>query len=598
MFVRMSSRLMTLLVLSLIALLTVAVTSCGDSDEPTPAPAPAPAPAAAPAAAPAPATQAAPASADGPQLGGTYTYGGVAFAWKAEPKSWDISEGGSWAQFHFARFYQSVLLYGGVEEYGPRGSNEYAFTAYEALPSTLLVGDLAESYTIDAEKIEYKLREGVMWQGNDNIGMAPRELTAEDVAFSQNYYAGRGGGEGKLMEGYYDFADKMYAKDKYTFVVETNRFNFLWDWPLAWGVGMYPPEVMEAGAEKWENQVSSGPFVLSDYQKGVQVIYEKNPDYYLTTNIDGKDYPIPLIDKLVLPIIHDDAAQIAALRTGKIDAMESVQPEFKGSVSKSSPDIVWNKWFSGGSKYVSFLSEEGSRFADSALRRAMAVGTDREAIKDTIYLGEGELHTTFGPGSSIHTPLADLPAETKMLFEYDPDKAKQMLADAGYPDGLEMELWIDAGDTKSRDIGDLLVEQWGVIGVEATLVPLEHTAFGALRSNHEYKDAIILGDGIWPIEFLDKQYGTADNGPNYNDDHFTNEFLRAGGIVDDTARNKALADLAIYYVNENPYMQLTANYVYSAWWPWVKNFYGETDTGYADQSQIIARIWIDQTSKK
>ena len=72
-----------------------------------------------------------------------------------------------------------------------------------------------------------------------------------------------------------------------------------------------------------------------------------------------------------------------------------------------------------------------------------------------------------------------------MLFEYDPEMAKQMLADAGYPDGLEMELWFNAGDPKSRDIADLLKEQWTNMGVDATLIPIEDTAFGALRSNHE-----------------------------------------------------------------------------------------------------------------
>ena len=70
------------------------------------------------------------------------------------------------------------------------------------------------------------------------------------------------------MMGYYDFVDTMYAEDDYTFVVDTNRFNFLWDWPLAYGVGMYPPEVMDAGAEQWENQVSSGPLHSDQLHKG------------------------------------------------------------------------------------------------------------------------------------------------------------------------------------------------------------------------------------------------------------------------------------------------------------------------------------------
>ena len=224
--------------------------------------------------------------------------------------------------------------------------------------------------------------------------------------------------------------------------------------------------------------------------------------------IDGKEYQLPFIDKLVLPIIHGDSAKIAAIRTAKLDTIESLAPEFKESIEKSSPEIIWHRWLTGGSMYVAFKSSGDSRFTDRAMRRAMAAGTDRNAIRDTVYLGEGDIHSIFGPGTSIHTPLEQLPEEAKVLFGYDPENAKQMLAEAGYPDGLEMELWFNAGDPKSRDIADLLKEQWSNMGVDATLIPIEDTAFGALRSNHEYNDAILLGDGVEPTEFLDKQPGT------------------------------------------------------------------------------------------
>ena len=59
-------------------------------------------------------------------------------------------------------------------------------------------------------------------------------------------------------------------------------------------------------------------------------------------------------------------------------------------------------------------------------------------------------------------------------------------------------------------------------------------------------------------------------------------------------RSKALAALAIYYVDENPYMQLPAPFTYAAWWPWVNNYFGETDTGFVDTSHIISRLWIDE----
>ena len=598
--------------LAVIALILAALAMACETEEETPVAAPAPtavpvapaatvapatavpvAPAATVAPAPAPAAPAVPESDASSQYGGTYTYGGISLSWNTNPTSWDVSESGTWQMFCYSHYYQSVMLTGDIEKFGPRGSNVYNFNHYEAVPPSYLRGDLAESYTIDADRIEFKIRPGVMWRGNEKISMEPRELTAHDIAFTHNYFF-----NGKILDGYYDFVDKMYAEDDYTFVVDTNRFNFLWDWPLAYGVGMYPPEVMDAGAEQWENQVSSGPFILTEYTKGVQVIYEKNPDYYGSTTIDGKEFQIPFIDKLVLPIIHDDTAKVAAIRTAKIDAIESIAPEFKESVSKSSPDIIWHQWLTGGAGYVAFKSSGDSRFTDRDLRRAMAVGTDRYAIRDTVYLGEAAIHSVFGPGSPIHTPFEELSPETKMLFEYDPEKAKQMLAEAGYTDGLDMELWFDAGDANRRDTADLLKEQWSLMGVNVTLIPVESTAFGALRSNHEYSDAMLLGDGVEPIEFLDKQPGTVDNAPDFREQYWVDEFIRAGGIIDNEDRNNALAALAIYYVEENPYMQLPAPFTYAAWWPWVNNFFGETDTGYIDTGHIISRLWIDQDQQK
>ena len=91
-----------------------------------------------------------------------------------------------------------------------------------------------------------------------------------------------------------------------------------------------------------------------------------------------------------------------------------------------------------------------------------------------------------------------------------------------------------------------------------------------------------MGDGVEPIEFLDKQPGTVDNAPDFREQYWVDEFIRAGGIIDNEDRSKALAALAIYYVDENPYMQLPAPFTYAAWWPWVNNYFGETDTGFVD----------------
>ena len=76
---------------------------------------------------------------------------------------------------------------------------------------------------------------------------------------------------------------------------------------------------MEVDADAWDSAVGTGPFILSKYVEGAYVMYDRNPDYWLTTTIDGKEYELPFIDTVIYPIIPDESTQIAALRTAQLD---------------------------------------------------------------------------------------------------------------------------------------------------------------------------------------------------------------------------------------------------------------------------------------
>ena len=86
-----------------------------------------------------------------------------------------------------------------------------------------------------------------------------------------------------------------------------------------------PPETRAAGAEKYENHIGTGAFMFDEYVSGSHMSYKRNPDYWDTTIIDGQEYELPFIDKVVCPIIPDPSTRVAALRTGTFDLVKAKQ---------------------------------------------------------------------------------------------------------------------------------------------------------------------------------------------------------------------------------------------------------------------------------
>ncbi|GAJ03263.1 unnamed protein product, partial [marine sediment metagenome] len=231
--------------------------------------------------------------------------------------------------------------------YGPRGNNEFEFNLMEYVPEQYLTGELAESWEITSEPLSmvFNLRHGVMWTGNPNIGMEPRELTADDVVFCLIRSWERPGRASS-----WEWIESITAPDRYTVVVALNEYNANWNWWFGGGFvsgGIYPPEVVEAGPDDWRNWCGSGPFIFTEYVEGSYLAYERNSNYWNTTIIDGVEYQMPFVDKVIYPIIPDESTQIAALRTAKIDHWPRVPLVYEDSLADTCPEMIRFKWLSG-----------------------------------------------------------------------------------------------------------------------------------------------------------------------------------------------------------------------------------------------------------
>ena len=401
---------------------------------------------------------------------------------------------------------------------------------------------------------------------------------------------------------YYAWISDTYAEDKYTWVVELGEPFAEWFYWLsgAW-FQVAPRETIEAGPRDWKNMVGTGPFLMTEYVKGSQAVFDRIPDYWDTTTIDGKEYQTPFIDRLVWPIIVDTSTQIAALRTGKIDWVPQVPLNYEETLDTTSPELVKYPYLENRWLAVALQCKTSEYFDDVDVRRALHIGTDIQTILDAVIIN-GEMLTALGPvGESWKPSIDELPASAKMLFEYDPELAKQMIADAGYPDGFDMQMTYCPEMTDQSDIASMLVAMWAKIGVNVTLDPVEMAVFNNYVYGHGYTDALLGGcgpDGTPTTSLVAGVSGSSSNSSDWEDQWFTDSYdeaFRMGKDVDEA--NALKREMIIYHTEASPYISLPARYQNCYAWPWVKNYYGEIETSFFHYIPMIKTLWIDQDLK-
>ena len=530
-----------------------------------------------------------------PQYGGTLTL--ASGLWVGDPPSADMCDN-LWPTPVYLGPVLDYLITGDVEKYGPRGTNEYPFTSPLYVPETLCGGGLVESWEVTADKIVFHIRPGVYWTGKEGV-MESREYTAYDTEYSLNRYMDSHPPL-SMLDPVPDWITSIYAESKYTCVVETTSYNANWKWLIStgWGNIQYAEEVVEAGASEWDNIVGTGPFMVKEYITGSAMVYDRNPDYWDTTTIDGVEYEIPFIDELVISIIPDESTQIAALRTGKIDLMggflSPVSLRYEATLRETSPDLAIEKAMGNWCHLLTFNILNSEIVDDENVRRALMIATDREALAESAWL-EADLHSW--PVSSkdpdIFTPFDELPASTQELYEYDPDLARDMIADE-YPEGFPLILPIDAANTVWVDMVSMIADMWDEIGVTLDMQPMEAVALEELTSTGEGFDCFMWGEyNVQGLIALRSRVAMIDG----VDPWFVDQYAEAEATADIAAQNALLKEMNWKAIGEVLHIPLGTPYDLLCSWPWVKNWYGETEESAWGSAQINARIWIDQDLK-
>jgi len=502
-------------------------------------------------------------------------------------------------------------LLGGDLSKGPRGTGEYSFLGVApAIPEQYLTGILAESWEISSDKLVFHIRPGVYYTGNDYIGVEPREFTAEDVKYNLDYYCSI---DQKTFHFYMDFVDSVTCPDKYTAEVKLKYFNA--NWPVnigyCWATAlMMPREMVEAGSGDWRNHFGTGPFMLNNWTRGVSLEYVRNPNYWDTTTINGVEYEIPFVDKLVFPVILDWATKISALRTGKLDLCVRVPEQYRSTILDTCPDILNKRLIDGEASRITFKFEEGKLspeepFTDIRVRQAMSCALDRDAILESVYFGVGEVFCfPMAPlvGEPAYTPLEKCPSDIKPFYEYNPDLARQLMADADYPDGFECEMLYLNRRESDTDLNSMVKDYWADIGIVVNLKPVDVPTFNYMRTTYDYPQLMAAdGCGTTAIPLIampalvDK--GSIGNHGNYCDPDLEIMAEKLIASSDIAERDAILHDLFLEWLRAFPTIGMPRPSTTLWWWPWLRNYYGEADTDYFGNGYVGARMWYDQDMK-
>ena len=530
-------------------------------------------------------------------------YGGVApVAMGADVLGFDEA-----STAHYQTFTTNLTtdeLFTGDWAKGPVGTGEASWRLSGVFFPHMEVPSLATGYELpDNETIVYHIRQGVPFQ--DKPPVNGREMNAHDMVFSMkrsfgtptayNYSTYTAVGQGP---------HSITATDDWTVEIKCppeQQVALLY--VTSDCVSVVPPEMAEAwgGSFKdWRSAIGTGPFLLTDYVPMSSITFERNPNYWRTDPLHP-DNQLPYLDGVKWLIIPDNSTRISALRTGKLDRA-GVGWEDAEELLASIPELNYMRDLGTvGVNIFMKVNDPDKPWYDIRVRRALAMALDQPAIKEEYYGGNAEILTCpiipIEEFMGMYPALEELPESTRELYEYHPDKARQLLAEAGYPDGFKTEIICTSG---AVDILSIVKANWEEIGVELAIESRESPVWQGIGIGKRYKDMIYFYSGnAVPLKFLLFRPDTYLNTSMIDDEYLNEQYDKLLVNMADWGKvEEILKESYIYALDKAWWVQTPQSYSYIMWWPWVKNFEGVDSVGYWNNYNYCIYMWLDWDLKK
>ncbi len=350
-----------------------------------------------------------------------------------------------------------------------------------------IVPDLVEKWTLpNPTTYVVTLRKGVLWHAKPPVN--GRELTSEDVKFTFERLAG------SPEERLFPTLKAVMTPDRYTVRFELSAPSSAFISNLAaTTMFMYAKEAGKPGPDGTRDYTSvdtvigTGPFVLEEYREKQRLLFKRNPSYFEA----GKPY----LEAVEVYTITDTSAQLAALRSGRIDLIHGSTGQ--GLAHQLAPDarsipgatVVSQKMFQTNENLIGRLDMKP--WSDVRVRRAASMAMDRAALMKALYPEGAEVFSGPIPANSRYAIPPDKLGEAAQFYRFDPAAAKKLLAEAGYPAGFKTKLYTTVGygpEYVTRT--ELLKDMLSKVGIEASIVVQEYPVWIAATYKGNYEGLV------------------------------------------------------------------------------------------------------------
>ena len=331
-------------------------------------------------------------------------------------------------------------------------------------------GVLAKSWEhLDDNTIRFHLRDDVYFHNGE-------KMTAEDALFMFQR-----GNELPLQSSFFNMYDLEKCKivDDYTLdIVSFDPFPPMDDFMSDPADCVLSKKAIESSTPdklvRDLNGAGTGPYKFVEWIAGDRIVFERFEDYY------GEK---PVYKNLVFRIITDATARTLAFEAGDVDICISPLSTSIDSLRQNPNCDIWSCDTFTTTNII--FNCTASPLDNVLVRQAMAYAVDVDSMVNVVFAGTGKQHDSFfTPQNDAYHP-AD-PEKNQPLLEYNPEKAKELLAEAGYADGFTIKIWTNENQNRI-DMAEILQNSWGAIGINCEVTVMEFATLMAEYSKGEHE---------------------------------------------------------------------------------------------------------------
>ncbi len=282
-------------------------------------------------------------------------------------------------------------------------------------------------------------------------------------------------------------------------------------------LAMVSPTLLAEGSEAMATSaVGTGPYMLSQWDRGEQVTLERNGDYWGDA---------PAIDGLVFRVVQEDGARIIEVESGTVDVSVRIPPADLARL-EANPDI--NVEITPGLRTIYiFFNVNNEPFDDPLVRRAVNHAVDKEAIVQALFDGAAQVST-----APFASPIFGYSAQD--LYEYNPDLARELLEEAGVEEGTTVELYHPTGRyVQDALVADAVRAQLAEVGLNVELRTLEWPQYVPYVRRPAEENDIQFAMLGWSTPTVDADYAlfalfhSSEHPPGFNGAFYANDTVDA-----------------------------------------------------------------------